>query len=354
MRIGVPKETKEGERRVGLLPAQVRTLVDDGHRVMVERGAGAGVGFDDDSYVAAGASVVETHGAWNADLVVKVKEVQDADLAHVNARATLFGFQHLVGEPERTRALCGRGASAIAYELLRDAEGRFPLLAPMSVIAGRMAIEVSARLLGRSPRQVLVLGAGNAGIEAARQAAARESHVVLLTRSARSRAAARAQLPRLVECGFATREAIERAALEADLVVGAVFIAAAPTPKLLPCSLVRRMRAGSVIVDVSIDGGGVAETSRPTSHAEPTYVAEGVVHYCVPNMPAADPVASAAALAEAALPHVRKLAGRGIERALREEAALRAALVVWKGHVTHPGIAQEAGLAYTLAFADVP
>jgi len=207
------------------------------------------------------------------------------------------------------------------------------------------------RILGHAPAQVLVLGAGHAGLAAAEAARRLDAQVTVLTRSEASRDAARARLGPAVECALASPAAVERSALAADLVVGAVFVPGTPTPKLLPRALVRRMRRGAVIADVSIDAGGVAETSRPTTHAQPTYVEEGVVHYCVANIPAGDPAASAAALGEALLPFVRRLAARGIEAALREDAALRSAVVLWRGAVFHRGIAEEAGLPYTPIFA---
>jgi alanine dehydrogenase len=351
VRIGIARETKEGERRVALLPAHVSVLTAGGHEVCVERGAGAGIGVPDEAYRAAGARIVSAGEAWGADLVVKVKEVQPGEVALVKAGPALFGYQHLAGEPEMTRALAARGATAIAFELVRDERGGYPLLAPMSVIAGRMAVDAAARILGRELREVLVLGAGHAGLSAARAARDRGARVTVLTRSGTSRDAARRELGPAVDCGLATADAIERNALAADLVVGAVFIPGTPTPKLLPRALVARMRRGSVIADISIDAGGVAETSRPTTHAEPTFVEEGVVHYCVPNIPAADALSSAAALADALLPFVREIAARGIEGAVGENAALRAGVVLWRGHASHRGIAQEAGLPYTPLFA---
>lgn len=346
MRIGVPREVKEGERRVGLLPAEVAALVADGHEARVESGAGAWLGLSDDDYGAAGARIADIDGVWDVDLVVKVKEIQLGEEIRIDEAPAVFGFQHLVGDPEMTRRLAGRGATAIAFELVRDAQGRFPLLAPMSVIAGRMAAITGARILARTPGHVLVLGAGNAGLEAARTAAGLGARVTLLTRSERSRDDARRKLGTGIECALADAQAIERHALEADVVVGAVFVPGAPTPKLLPRELVGRMKCGAVLVDVSIDGGGVAETSHPTTHSHPTYVEEGVVHYCVANMPAAEPQASAAALSAAVLPYARQLAGEGIARAVRENAALRSAVVLWRGRVSHRGIAKESGLPY--------
>ena len=351
MKIGVARETKEGERRVALLPAHVSALAGEGHDVRVERGAGVGVGATDAAYSAAGARIVPAGEAWDSELVVKVKEIQPAEVDRVKSGPTLFGYQHLAGEPGMTRALAARGATAIAFELVRGAQGGYPLLAPMSAIAGRMAIEAAQRILGRAPAEVLVLGAGHAGIAAAEAALARASRVTVLTRTEASRAAAVARLGPEAACGIATAKAVERCALRADAVVGAVFVAGAPTPKLLPRALVRRMKRGAVILDVSIDAGGVAETSRPTTHAEPTFVEEGVVHYCVANIPAADPAASAAALGDAVLPYVRALARLGIEAALRANPGLARGVVLWRGGVSHRGIAEEAGLPYTPVFA---
>ena len=344
MRVGIPREAKEGEKRVALLPAAVARLVNAGHSVVVETGAGRGIGQGDEAYAAAGATIVPVAEAWNAPLIVKVKELQESELGRLPRERCIFAFHHLPHEPDRTRALASRSTTAIAFEMVRDDEGGFPLLAPMSRIAGRLAIEVAERHQQRVPGKVLVLGAGHAGLAAAGAAHSRGSQVTLLTRSESSARSARALG---VESAVATPEAIERAALEADLVVGAVFVPAAPTPKLLPRTLVRRMKRGAMIVDVSIDAGGVAETSRPTSHADPVYVEEGVLHYAVGNMPAADPSAAAAAISEAVLPFVRELCDKGIARAIRESAALRSGVLLWRGWVNHPDIAAEAQLPYT-------
>jgi alanine dehydrogenase len=351
VQIGVARETKEGERRVALTPAQAGVLARDGHDVRVERGAGVGIGATDAEYAAAGARIVATDDAWASELVVKVKEIQPDELDHVRAGPVVFGYQHLAGVPRMTRELAARRGSAIAFELVRDARGQFPLLAPMSRLAGRMAVEAATRHFASAPARVLVLGGGHAGQAAARAARDAGAQVWLLTRSAATREAAQGALGSTVECDFAGADAIERRALEADLVVGAVFVPGTPTPKLLPRALVARMRRGAMIADISIDAGGVAETSRPTTHAEPTFVAEGVVHYCVPNIPAADPVASVQALGEALLPFVRRLAGRGFEAAFASDAALAAGLVLWRGRACHERIAREAGLPYTYPFA---
>jgi alanine dehydrogenase len=324
MIVGVPREVKEGERRVALLPRAVEEIAGAGNDVRVETRAGAGAGFSDDAYREMGADIVVARDAWTADLIVKVKEIQDADLAAMPHGATVFGFHHLPDEPERTRALAAKGVTAIAFEMVRDAKGRFPLLAPMSAIAGRMAVE-------RFPaKRVLVLGAGHAGRAAAEAARKRGAEVTLL------------------DSKTATPQAVERHALDADLVVGAVFVAGQPTPKLLPRALVERMKPGAVIADISIDAGGVAETSRPTTHAEPTYVQHGVVHYCVPNIPAADPPAASKAISEAVLPYVLDICGHeSVACALMASRELREAVLMWEGRVTHRGIAAESGLDYT-------
>lgn len=328
MIVGIPAEVKEGERRVGLGPEEVHRLADGGHEVRVERGAGLGVGIADARYAEAGARLTDRAAAWSSELIVKVKELQDEELERLPMRRALFGFQHLPREPARTRALVAREATAIAFEMVRDARGGFPLLAPMSVIAGRMAIDAAREHMAGPVRNVVVLGAGNAGLAAAQAAAECGARVTVLRRA------------------NATPQAVENAVLEADLVVGAVFVPGAPTPRLLPRSLVRRMRPGSMIVDISIDAGGVAETSRPTTHAQPTFVEEGVIHYAVANMPAARPAEAAAALWRAALPFVEEMARKGIAAAVRDNGALRAGVLLWRGRVCHAGIAAEAGVAH--------
>ena len=329
MQVGLPREVKEGERRVALVPEAVGALVAEGHDVHVETRAGLAVGFDDDAYRDAGAMVVTARDAWDADLVVKVKEMLDEDLALAPRGCAVFAFHHLVGAPHRTRALARHGLTAIAFEMVRDARGQFPMLSPMSRIAGRMAPAIAHNELGRAPSRVLVLGAGHAGQAAAEAARKMGAEVTVLRRAS------------------ATRDAIARAALEADLVVGAVFAAGQPTPKLLPRNLVRRMKRGAVIVDISIEEGGVAETSRPTTHEDPTYVEEGVIHYCVGNMPAAWPREASAAISGAALPYVLDMGREGVDEAVVNNPDLTAGTLLWEGKVVHAGIAEEAHLPYT-------
>lgn len=349
MIVGIPLETKQGERRVALLPRAVEELKAAGHDVRVETRAGVGAGFDDTAYREAGADIVVAKDVWDSDLIVKVKEVQEADLAIMPRGATIFAFHHLPGEPGRTRELAAKGATAIAFEMVRDARGQFPLLAPMSKIAARLGVEHGMALLGATKagerRRALVLGAGNAGMSAARAASRLKADVVILTRSKGSVEDAK-------DAGFksffSTPENIEQYALASDLIVGAVFIAGQPTPKLLPRELVKRMKQGSVIVDFSIDAGGIAETSRPTTHEEPCFIEEGVIHCCIPNIPAADPQAASKAISEAALPYVLDMASHeSFATAIKRNPELREAVLLWQGNINHEGIATEAWLPYT-------
>ena len=329
MWVGVPREVKPGEQRVALLPQEVRVIVDEGHDVQVETRAGLTVGFDDEAYRDAGAMVVTARDAWDAELVIKVKEMQPEDFALAAPGSAICAFHLLVGAPERTRALAHKGLTAIAYERVRDARGVFPMLAPMSRIAGRMAPAIAYNELERPPARVLVLGAGPAGRAAAEASEKMGAQVTVLRRAT------------------ATAEAVEYHALQADLVVGAVYNVGQPTPKLLPRSLVARMKRGAVIVDICIEEGGVAETSHPTTHENPTYVEEGVVHYCVGNMPAAWPREASAAISEAVLPYVLDMGRDGIEAAIESNADLRSGVLLWEGKVVDRAIAQEAGLPYT-------
>lgn len=324
----MPREVKPGERRVGLGPEAVRALARAGHEARVERGAGRGVGIEDTAYASCGARLVDAARVWEAELVVKVKELQPGEIDAAPPGRTVFGFHHLAGEPARTRALASRGHTAIAFEALHDERGFFPLLAPMSVIAGRMSLGVAREHMASPPRRVVVLGAGHAGMAAVEAARAAGAQVTNLRRAT------------------ATPAAVESAVLAADLVVGAVFVPGAPTARLLPRALVRRMRPGSMIVDISIEEGGIAETSHATTHEDPVYVEEGVIHYAVGNMPAARPREAAEALWEAALPFVEEMAHKGIDNAMRDNEVLRSGVLLWRGRASHPGIAAEAGLAY--------
>jgi alanine dehydrogenase len=361
MRIGVPKETKSHEYRVGLTPGSVRELVHHGHQVMVEAGAGAGIGCPDAAYGAAGAEIAESAAAVfaAADLVVKVKEPQAAEYGLLRDGQILFTFLHLAPDPVQTRALVDSGCIAIAYETVTNADGGLPLLKPMSEVAGRMSIQVGAHCLethqggagvllggvpGVSPARVVVLGGGVVGTNAARMAVGLGARVAVLDRSLARLAQIDEMLAGRVETAFATLDTVERHVLGADLVVGAVLVPGAAAPRLVSRRMVSGMRPGSVMVDVAIDQGGCFETSRPTTHADPTYLVEGVLHYCVTNMPGAVARTSAFALNNATLPFVLALADKGLARALSEDPYFRAGLNVYRGTVTHAAVAH--GLGY--------
>lgn len=360
MRIGVPKEIKTHEYRVGLTTASVRELVHHDHQVIVETAAGDGIGFGDEAYRAAGATIAgsaaEVFAA--ADLVVKVKEPQPEEYGLLRPGQVLFTYLHLAPDPRQTSALIESGCIAIAYETVTDARGGLPLLAPMSEVAGRMSIQVGAHYLekeqggagvllggvpGVPPGNVVILGGGVAGTNAARMAVGLGARVTVIDKS----------LPRLTELDgqfgprlrtvFATLEAVESAVLDADLVVGAVLVPGAAAPRLVTRDMVRQMRRGSVMVDISIDQGGCFESSRPTTHAHPTYVEDGVVHYCVTNMPGAVARTSAHALNNATLPFTLQLADKGWRQALTDNAHLRAGLNIHSGRVTHEAVARALG-----------
>jgi alanine dehydrogenase len=357
MLIGVPKEVKTHEYRVGLVPGSVRELVHHGHRVLVERGAGAGIGFDDKAYERAGAQVAasadEVFAA--AEMIVKVKEPQPGEIAKLRPGQLLFTYLHLAADRRQADALMKSGATCIAYETVTNARGGLPLLAPMSEVAGRMSIQVGAHclekeqgglgiLLGGVPgvaaAKVVILGGGVAGTNAARVAMGMEAYVTVIDRS----------LPRLYELDlqfgsqlhtlFATMENIEHEVLSADLVIGAVLVPGAAAPKLVSREMVRDMRPGAVVVDIAIDQGGCFDTSRPTTHAAPTYVEEGVIHYCVTNMPGAVARTSTFALNNATLPFVIDLADKSWRRALEEDPHLRAGLNIHGGRITHAAVAE--------------
>jgi alanine dehydrogenase len=364
MLIGVPKEVKSHEYRVGLVPASVRELVHHGHQVVVETGAGAGIGFDDAAYEAAGAGILARAADVLAvsELVVKVKEPQPQEVAALREDQILFTYLHLAADRALADGLIRSGAVAVAYETVTDSRGGLPLLAPMSEVAGRMAVQVGAHclekeqgglgvLLGGVPgvaaAKVVILGGGVSGTNAARMAMGVEAYVTVIDKS----------LPRLYELDmqfgaqlhtlFATMDNIEREVAAADLVIGAVLVPGAAAPKLVSRELVRAMRPGTVVVDISIDQGGCVETSRPTTHAAPTYVEEGVVHYCVTNMPGAVARTSTVALNNATLPFVLAIADHGWHRALADDPHLRAGLNICRGRVTHAAVAHDLGLPLT-------
>ncbi len=366
MKIGVPKEIKTHEYRVGLTPAGARELTLHGHIVLIEQGAGAGIGSGDDAYRAAGASILPNADAVFADAetIVKVKEPQPAEIARLRPGQVLFTYLHLAADKDQTLGLLRSGATCIAYETVTDSFGTLPLLAPMSEVAGRMAVQVGAHCLEREqggagillggvpgvpPAKVVVLGGGVSGTHAARMAVGLEASVTIIDRSLRRLNELDLQFGARATTQFATAEAIEHHVLGADLVIGAVLVPGAAAPKLVTREMVRRMRPGSVLVDIAIDQGGCFETSRPTTHAAPTFVEEGVVHYCVTNMPGAVARTSTLALTNATLPFVLALADKGYRRALADDAHLRAGLNIHAGRITHDAVARALDLAHVPA-----
>lgn len=360
MRIGSPKEIKVHEYRVGLVPASVADLVGAGHEVLMETGAGAGIGVGDEDYERAGAAIAADAGEVfeNAELVVKVKEPQPQEIAMLRDGQTLFTYLHLAPDPDQARGLMASGATAIAYETVTDPSGGLPLLAPMSEVAGRMAAQVGAHYLekaqggagillggvpGVAPGRVAVLGAGAVGREAARMAIGLGADVTVLNRGVDKLAALNLVFGAELKTLQSNAAVIEETVAASDLVIGAVLVPGGAAPKLVSRDLVARMRPGSVMVDVAIDQGGCFETSRPTTHADPVYLEEGVIHYCVTNMPGAVPRTSAFALNNATLPFVRAMADKGVMAALGGDPHLLAGLNVCRGKITHASVAGSLG-----------
>ncbi len=363
MRIGVPKEIKSDENRVGLVPASVRELIHHGHQVMVETMAGFGIGFADDDYRSAGAQVLTSAEEvfQRAEMIVKVKEPQPQEIARLKEGQVLFTYLHLAPDPAQTKGLMASGVTAIAYETVTGERGGLPLLAPMSEVAGRMSVQVGAHclekpqggigvLLGGVPgvaaAKVVILGGGVAGTNAARMAMGMEAHVVVIDKSLSRLYDLDLQFGSQLHTIYSTQDAIEKNVLDADLVIGAVLVPGAAAPKLVTRDMVKKMKRGSVMVDISIDQGGCFETSRPTTHADPTYVVDDVVHYCVANMPGAVPRTSTFALNNATLPFVLALADKGVRRALGDDPHLLNGLNVHRGRITHPAVASALGLDF--------
>ncbi|MCB1743254.1 MAG: alanine dehydrogenase [Gammaproteobacteria bacterium] len=360
MLIGVPKEIKVHEYRVGLTPESVSELVHHGHEVVVEHAAGAGIGADDGEYERAGARVVADAAAVFeiAELIVKVKEPQPGERDMLREGQALFTYLHLAPDPQQTAELLERKVIGIAYETVTSASGGLPLLAPMSEVAGRLSVQVGAHCLQRpeggrgvllggvpgvTPATVLILGGGVVGTHAAWIAVGMGAHVIVVDRNPAVLDRLWSQFDNRVETAHASRTALQELVPRADLLIGGVLIKGAAAPKLVDAELVARMREGSVVVDVAIDQGGCIETSRPTTHAEPTFVHSGVVHYCVTNMPGAVPRTSTYALNNATLPFVLALADKGVRQALLDDAHLREGLNVYQGSVTCPEVAAALG-----------
>ncbi|TMG83678.1 MAG: alanine dehydrogenase [Betaproteobacteria bacterium] len=363
MRIGVPREIKVMEHRVGLTPASVRELCAYGHGVIVEAGAGEGIGMDDEAYRRAGASIVgtATEVFEKAEMIVKVKEPQAAERQLLKRGQILFTYLHLAPDAEQTRDLVSSGAICIAYETVTSPSGGLPLLAPMSEVAGRMAIQAGAYFLekahgglgvllggvpGVDPAKVVILGGGVVGSHACHIALGMGAEVWVLDRNTEVLRALWRQFGRPLNTVFSTHDAIEQHVTTADLVVGGVLIPGASAPKLVSAALVKHMKKGAVIVDVAIDQGGCFETSRPTTHADPTYVVDGVIHYCVANMPGGVPRTSTFALNNATLPFVLTLADKGWKEALADDSHLRNGVNIAFGKVTCKPVADALGYPY--------
>jgi alanine dehydrogenase len=363
MKIGVPKEIKIHEYRVGLVPSGVRELIAHGHEVFIEASAGGGIGLSDEDYVKAGAKILPDADAVfaTADMIIKVKEPQPVEIARLRPNHTLFTYLHLAPDPEQAQGLLKSGCVAIAYETVTSDRGSLPLLAPMSEVAGRMSIQVGAHclekaqggsgvLLGGVPgvpaAKVVVLGGGVSGTHAARMAVGMGAHVTIIDRSLDRLKALDELFGATAATVFATQAAIEEHVVAADLVIGAVLVAGAAAPKLVTKAMLKKMRPGSVLVDISIDQGGCFETSHATSHDNPTYVVDDIVHYCVANMPGAVARTSAMALTNATLPFALAIADEGWHNAVKRDAHLRRGVNICKGKVTHEAVAKALGLDY--------
>lgn len=356
MKIGVPKEIKNQEYRVGLTPSSVRELVGFGHSVIVETHAGAGIDIFDSDYQAAGAVIVDTAKEvfQQADMIVKVKEPQPEECKQLREGQILFTYLHLAPDPEQAKLLQASGCIAIAYETVTQDDGGLPLLTPMSQVAGRMSIQAGAHALEKSeggrgvllggvpgvaPANVVVIGGGVVGTNAIRMAIGMEAQVTVLDRSLKRLQELDFQFGAKLNTLYSNRSNIEEYISTADLVVGAVLVPGAAAPRLLTKQMLRMMRHGAVLVDVAIDQGGCFETSKPTTHEEPTYVIDEVVHYCVANMPGAVPRTSTFALNNATMPFVLALANNGVQKALLDDAHLKNGLNVFHGDITHEAVA---------------
>ena len=366
MRIGVPKEIKVHEYRVGMTPAAVREAVHHGHEVLVQKGAGFGIGLFDEQYAAAGAKIADTAEEVfaSADMIVKVKEPQPSELKQLREGQILFTYLHLAPDPEQARGLVESGCIAIAYETVTDHRGGLPLLAPMSEVAGRMSIQAGAHcleiaqggrgmLLGGVPgvpaAKVIILGGGVSGTNAARMAMGLEAHVTVIDLNLHRLYELDMQFGPSLNTIYSTVDAIEESVLGADLVIGAVLVPGAAAPKLVTEDMVKKMKKGSVLVDIAIDQGGCFATSRPTTHAEPTYVKHEVVHYCVANMPGAVARTSTFALNNATLPFTLALADKGYKAALAGNPHLLAGLNVHKGDITYQAVSEALGVPFKAA-----
>jgi alanine dehydrogenase len=361
MRVGVPKEVKVHEYRVGLTPPSVAELVSAGHEVIVETKAGTGIDFEDQDYVNAGARIAPNAAATfeQADMIVKVKEPQPQEIALLEARHLLFTYLHLAPDPDQARGLMASGATCIAYETVTARDGSLPLLKPMSEVAGRMSVQVGAHYLekeqggrgvllggvpGVAPARVAILGGGVSGVNAAQMAVGMRADVTIYDISMARLAELDMFFSSQIKTAYASKAAIASAVQNASLVIGAVLVPGAAAPKLVTRDMLKTMKRGSVLVDIAIDQGGCFETSRPTTHSDPVYEVDGVIHYCVANMPGAVARTSAFALNNATLPFVLKLANQGAEAAMQADPHLANGLNVSQGKIRHQAVAEALNL----------
>lgn len=362
MKIGVPRESMDQEFRVGMVPDGVRLLAEDGHEVLIERGAGAGSGFPDSAYAKAGARLVDREASWSEpELIVKVKDPNPDEVSLLRPGQALFTYLHLAAAPETTERLREAEVIGIAYETIRAADGSFPVLAPMSEVAGRLATQIGVTLLQKNSGgkglliggvpgvmrgRITVIGAGVVGINAVRVAHALGAEVDVLDIDLRRLSYLYDIFGGELNTLFSNRANVERSVRESDLVIGAVYVHGRRAPTIVSAELIGAMEPGSVVVDVAVDQGGCIETIHPTSHTNPTYLVDGVIHYGVANMPGAVPRTSTFALTNTTLPYVEKMAQLGIEEALRADSALASGVNLWRGEVVCEGVAESLGLPY--------
>jgi alanine dehydrogenase len=356
MIIGIPKEIKNQEYRVGLMPSQVQTLVQQGHELLVESSAGCGVGISDNEYAMAGAKITNASMIFDrADLIIKVKEPQDKEIAMLKPGQILFTYLHLAPDVHQTNLLIASGVRAIAYETVKTANGYLPLLAPMSEVAGRMSIQAAAHHLekrqggsgilmagipGAPSAKVLILGAGIVGLNALQMAVGMGAKVTIVDKNIQRLRELDLIYGNQIQTAFSDEQVLEELIKDSDVVIGAVLIPGGSAPKLLKLDHLKTMRKGSVIVDVAIDQGGCFETSKATTHDEPTFEREGVIHYCVANMPGAVPRTSSYGLTNATFPYIQLLANKGFKKAVLEHSDLRAGVSVYDHHLTCPAVGQ--------------
>ena len=363
MKIGVPKEIKNNENRVGLVPSGVRQLVMDGHQLYIEKTAGEGIGLSDSLYVEAGATILNSleEVYETADMIIKVKEPQPREVALLKPRHILYTYLHLAADKKLTETLMKSGATSIAYETIQDPDGSLPLLLPMSEVAGRMAVQSGAKCLeenmggigkllsgvpGVEPATVTILGGGVVGMNSAKLAAGLGAKVYILDIDASRLKYLDDIMPSNVFTLYSNQHTIQDQLPKTDLLIGAVLVVGAKAPNLVTQDMLALMNKGSVIVDVAVDQGGCVETCKPTTHAQPTFEVNGIIHYCVANMPGSVPFTSTIALANATYPYIKKIAENGLKDALSANDALLKGLNIYKGHITHKGVAQAFNMEY--------